>query len=688
MASGGLEEHATDQEALDGRTLADPNCIELPPTPRSQLRPSGLSEDDTHDSGDGEGRCDIEEVNQWQTSSRAEYESGVEEENQEGGNKADDANQTDRRKPESGNQDDDNEADESNRGSAEDIYLQDRRAHYIAMMGCGPSDADRRAVQSYFATMAAQPAELIEFGDSISHYSIFPFPFSRSFLEIFTPDELLEGASHIPIRIKTIHGHEICPLIFSDNIPNQDPSHLLHVPVDLHITCSERQRSINRSFEYGKLIFHTTFFELQQPPTEPDSWVSGRLYSLGNAGGKPFRKACITIICDGSKYARSDRLEEWTIAILAPSKFFVGPSMSLDLKFPALYSDIPYDTMLRVITQSVEIIVDHWQKLYDEVRKECDDGNVSFMDGEKYVHLLYDDGTFRRSRFHFWAIGCLSSFEQSVAETLWELDRFRTEVDDKSKPGIRVASETQGPKNIYKQEMEDYDQAKKNLEGIRDQLAKKRDEMKVLRDGLFSASSVMESRQSRILGENVQLLAFVTIFFLPLAFSASLWSIPGVNEKYPGVTIPGAFAAVVGFITYFIVFNLNLLISGLRRLFAVPRGSLLTRMMNDNDDSEDYSKGEPEGESESAYIRVNNSNGKRPIDWPKIAKAFEVFPRQDEGLRPSNWLLLFYAIRLLVLKAFDLVIGLLAWLRGVIASDPSDQDPDTEKADRAASRVG
>lgn len=129
--------------------------------------------------------------------------------------------------------------------------------------------------------------------------------------------------------------------------------------------------------------------------------------------------------------------------------------------------------------------------------------------------------------------------------------------------------------------------------------------------------------------------------------------------KYPGITIPGAFAAVVGFITYFIVFNLNLLISGLRRLFAVPRRSLLTRMMNDNDDSGDYSKGEPEGESESAYIRVNKSNGKRPTDWPKIAMAFEVFPLQDEGARPSNWLLLFYAIRLLVLEAFDLVIGLL-----------------------------
>lgn len=195
--------------------------------------------------------------------------------------------------------------------------------------------------------------------------------------------------------------------------------------------------------------------------------------------------------------------------------------------------------------------------------------------------------------------------------------------------------------------------------------------------------------------------------------------------------IPGAFAAIIGFITYFIVFNLNLLISGLRRLFSVPRSILLARMANEKDnskyDSEDNPQGDPEGSSvkntTSARSSVNNStnvrnsvsnsmrevgsvnnsrhegrsvnnsinegssvnnstneggsvnnstregssgnnsqidgNGKKKIivvndklstDWPKRAKAFEVFPRQDEGPRPSNWLLLFYAIRLLVFK--------------------------------------
>lgn len=35
---------------------------------------------------------------------------------------------------------------------------------------------------------------------------------------------------------------------------------------------------------------------------------------------------------------------------------------------------------------------------------------------------------------------------------------------------------------------------------------------------LFNASAVIESRASTRLGENVKLLAFVSIFFLPLSF--------------------------------------------------------------------------------------------------------------------------------------------------------------------------
>jgi hypothetical protein len=154
------------------------------------------------------------------------------------------------------------------------------------------------------------------------------------------------------------------------------------------------------------------------------------------------------------------------------------------LSIPAVYGSHVIDTMMEVITTAVNLIVDHWQKLYDEVQKECDGENISFMDGEKYVHLLYDDSNFRRSRFYFWAIGCLSSFEQSVAETLWELSTFQTETREKVERRRGVIAGSEKVKATYQQAIDDFDQAYKNLDGIRGQLVKKRDEMKVLRDGV------------------------------------------------------------------------------------------------------------------------------------------------------------------------------------------------------------
>ena len=49
---------------------------------------------------------------------------------------------------------------------------------------------------------------------------------------------------------------------------------------------------------------------------------------------------------------------------------------------------------------------------------------------------------------------------------------------------------------------------------------------------LFNASAVIESRASTRLGENVKLLTFVSIFFLPLAFTT--------------VSLPCSFRARVG----------------------------------------------------------------------------------------------------------------------------------------------
>ncbi|OBT52922.1 hypothetical protein VE04_06958 [Pseudogymnoascus sp. 24MN13] len=636
----------TTNEDLLGGILATLKRVELLLSQQNHPRPSGLSEDSAHDSGDAERHSDREDDNiEGQSGNEEEGEGGVDEDNQEDGNEAENENQQNA-----------NEAEE--------------------WTSCGRKGDIESVAEPAMSNIANMPefGEVIGFGKRLPHNPGFLLLFSQAFLEKFEADE--------------IH--------FSPDI--------------------------------------------------------------------------------------TGTVDRWTITILAPSNFYEGRARFQFLKFSTIYGSHAIDTMLEAINISLELIVNDWQKLYDEVRKECDGENISFMDGEEYVHLLYDDSNFRRSRFYFWAIGCLGSFEQSVAETLWELTTFRTEVRDKIPSHMLVTATSEYFDEIYKEEMDIFDQAYNNLDGIHDQLVKKRDEMKVLRDGCkrrHGKPAVSNSCRER------SAAGFRDNIFLPLAFSASLWSIPGVNEKYPGIMVPGAFAAITGFITYLIVYNLNLLISGLRRLFYVPRSILLTRMANEKyypkydseddseDDSKDDSKGHPEGSSvknstsargsvsnsTNSRSSVSNSRGevgsvnnsihegisvgnsmregvsvnnstregssmnnsmnvnerssvndsiredssvnnsasdgsgkkkhhgiKSSTDWPTRAKAFEVFPHQDEGPRPSNWLLLFYAIRLLVLKTFDLVIGFMAWLREVIASDPSNQDPDTEMASRPTPR--
>lgn len=54
--------------------------------------------------------------------------------------------------------------------------------------------------------------------------------------------------------------------------------------------------------------------------------------------------------------------------------------------------------------------------------------NVTFMEPDEYGHLLYDDASFKRSRFYFWAIGCLSEFENNILDNLKALRSLMKEI--------------------------------------------------------------------------------------------------------------------------------------------------------------------------------------------------------------------------------------------------------------------
>lgn len=193
---------------------------------------------------------------------------------------------------------------------------------------------------------------------------------------------------------------------------------------------------------------------------------------------------------------------------------------------------------------------------------------------------------------------------------------------------------------------------------------------------LFSASGVMESRQSRVLGENVRLLTFVSIFFLPLGLiivsnfhkilnaiklivSQAFWSVPDINETWPGIRTPVCVAAIGGIITYLIVFNLDILESLGRSTLSGPRNYLIGKMSFTQPLSTGMKKKTPSEPIDPS--KLNNGNIETDTlpnsaqRWQSRAKDFEVFPRRDRNPKPSDWWLLLFAVQLSFTSAYSIL---------------------------------
>jgi hypothetical protein len=192
----------------------------------------------------------------------------------------------------------------------------------------------------------------------------------------------------------------------------------------------------------------------------------------------------------------------WNILIFAPANFFDGADTYTDT---AVFRDerssrfnearaISFknwrsqqgndfkDAMLAILAQTADILAGIWQRLSSKILRECNTETITIMHPEEYVHLLYDDSTFRRSRFYFWAIGCLSLFEQSIASTLLTFKAFRIDAADYNvKHGNSAENKV----------IEEFDAAYRSLDDIQMQLEKKLGEMRSLRDGVRTSTALL-----------------------------------------------------------------------------------------------------------------------------------------------------------------------------------------------------
>jgi len=237
--------------------------------------------------------------------------------------------------------------------------------------------------------------------------------------------------------------------------------------------------------------------------------------------------------------------------VLAPS----SPLWRATTKWPTRV-----EAELFCVASGLSDVVQRWSSLDDYMGTLMVE---DFMEPESYSKLLFDDKNFSRSRKYFWLIGCLSEFDVAISDNIQQWDlyfdaRLKALLEEENLADkldaacLKIPMTAAGEVDVKNgaTRVKEFDVLVKQgqhhrdmLDNIRTRFKNKFDRVKTLRDGvsrifpirrlereefaltsfliqLFNASALVESRASTRLGQNVKLLTYVSIFYLPLAFCA------------------------------------------------------------------------------------------------------------------------------------------------------------------------
>ena len=366
--------------------------------------------------------------------------------------------------------------------------------------------------------------------------------------------------------------------------------------------------------------FHTTFYEIIKiKENHKELWKNGPLYE--DPLDRSFRKCAYTVYSCASKedrrhcrgYPIRQPARHWTIVLLCPNLFFDENNTCFPTK---VLSEGTKQTLghtlgklskmgaeMNIIAHGLERISDRWQDFQVFFDYILDHGNA-FMKPAEHDNLLFDDASFSRSRKYFWAINCLSEFVTSITDNIHQWELFK---EARIEPLVRA----EALRELDLQMLRSVEKQHKILVNQRKYFEQKLTSTVSLRDALFNASAVIESRASTRLGENVKLLTFVSIFFLPLSFCTSLWSVNDMfsTKAFLITTI------LVGCSTYFLVLNINTLVRTTSSVYESHKRPVISAMKGD-----------------------------KAEHWNIRAKRFEVFRPRYKRVRPSEWLVLLYLV--------------------------------------------
>ena len=337
----------------------------------------------------------------------------------------------------------------------------------------------------------------------------------------------------------------------------------------------------------------------------------------------------------------------WTILALTPP---AQSTANVAPRQPMIHRRMEVEnmqvTMLDFVRDAFLFALDGWLGLYRHTESLLSSGEELVQPG-LHDKLLFDDEVFSGSRKYFWLIDSLHTFTTAISSSL---DTWKSFESQDIQPHVKSLSWSATEKEMLLDSLEQVQRIVQELEHMKMLFANQRAKTLALRDGvlipltcqlshfanandiqLFSASSVQESKAATRLGENVRLLTYVSIFYLPLNFCSvrvhngkprrgtlillqSLWSTTSTfSYSALGITM-----AVVAIFTYLSVWNMNFLVERVRQHYITRKQILIEMMLEDRSDR---------------Y-------------WENIGKQFKRYESRSTPIltEPSEWQIFYYGL--------------------------------------------
>lgn len=202
------------------------------------------------------------------------------------------------------------------------------------------------------------------------------------------------------------------------------------------------------------------------------------------------------------------------------------------------------------------MVTSRWLNLMDYI---ADLLREDFMDPEEYIKLIFDDGQLSTSKKYFWILACMQEFRSSIMDNISQWSLYYK---------ARIEPFPEGHTPALKAPVNQIEESRSTLEGIRRQIDDTVETVKGRRDGLFNASAPSETRITNRLGQNVKLLTYVSIFYLPLAFCAAVWAIPNIDMSgtKTAFSVPALLLGIMNFLVVANVGNLSRLLGGIYKV--------------------------------------------------------------------------------------------------------------------------